>query len=144
MKIAAQSSWEAEIYAYVLAVKNLRFLQQVLEFLGITLDLPMPIFTDSTTAESWIKIPGATARSRHYEKFLMYAREQYLNKISHPKWIDGQSQIADIKPRRSTRPTSSVLRCSTWTHWSSPLTISGCSSLPTSVYFHELAAQLSP
>ena len=85
MKIAAQLSGEAEIYAYFLAAKDLRFLQQVLEFLGITLDLPTPIFTDSTTARSWIKSPGATARTRHYEKFLMYAREQYLNKISHPK-----------------------------------------------------------
>jgi hypothetical protein len=96
MKIAAQLSGEAEIYTYVLVANDLRFLKQVLEFLGITLDLPMPIFTDSTTAESWIKIPGATARSRHYEKFLMYAREQYLNKISHPKWTSGQNQIADI------------------------------------------------
>ena len=26
----------------------------------------------------------------------MYAREQYLNKISHPKWISGQNQIGDI------------------------------------------------
>ena len=107
MKIAAQSSREVEIYAYVLAANDLRFLQQVLEFLGLTLDLPTPIFTDSTTAESWIKNPGATARSRHYEKFLMCARKQYLNKISHPKWISGQNQIADI-PRRSTRPTSSA------------------------------------
>ena len=96
MKIAAQSSGEAEIYAYVLTAKDLRFLQQVLEFLGITLDLFTLIFTDSTTAKSWFKNPGATARSRHYEKFLMYAREQYLNKISHPKWISGQNQIADI------------------------------------------------
>ena len=80
MKIAAQSSGEAEICAYVLTAKDLRFLQQVLEFLGITLDLPTPIFTDSC-----IKNPGATARLRHYKKCLMYAREQYLNKILHPK-----------------------------------------------------------
>ena len=26
----------------------------------------------------------------------MYARKQYLNKISHPKYISGQNQIADI------------------------------------------------
>ncbi len=57
----------------------------MLEFLCITLNLPTPIFTDSTTADSWIKSLGATARSRHYEKFLMYAREQYLNKVSYPK-----------------------------------------------------------
>ena len=76
MKIAAQLSGEAEIYAYVLAAKDLRFLQQVLECLGITLNLSTPIFTDSTTAQSWIKNPGATARSRHYEKFIMYVREQ--------------------------------------------------------------------
>ena len=89
-------SGEAEIYAYVLAAKDLHFLQQVLEFLDITLDLPTPIFTDSTTADSWVKNPGATARSRHYEKFLMYAREQDLNKILYPKWTSSQSQIAYV------------------------------------------------
>ena len=26
----------------------------------------------------------------------MYAREQYLNEISHPKWVCSQNQIADI------------------------------------------------
>jgi hypothetical protein len=92
MKIAAQLSGEAEIYAYILAAKDLRFLQQVLEFLGINLDLPTLIFTDSITAKSWIKNPGATARSRHYEKFLVYARKKYLNKISHLKWISGQPE----------------------------------------------------
>ena len=96
IKLASQSSGEAEIYAYVHAAKDLRFVQQVLEFLGVALHLPTPIYTDSTTAESWIKNPGATARSRHYEKFLMYAREQYLNKVSHPQWISGQRQIADV------------------------------------------------
>ena len=69
-------------------------MQQVREFLGFALHLPTPIYTDSTTAE--IKNPIATARSRHYEKYLMYAREQYLNKVSHPQWISGQNQIADV------------------------------------------------
>ena len=52
MKIAAQSSGEADIYAYVVAAKDLRFLKHVLDFLGITIDLPTPIFTDSTTVDS--------------------------------------------------------------------------------------------
>ncbi len=105
----------------------------MLEFLGITLDLPTPIFTNLTTAESWIKNPGATARSRHYEKFLMYAREQYLNKISHPKWIRGHNQIADILTKALDKTNFLRFRDALRTLWSSPLTVPCRSSSPTSV-----------
>ena len=108
MKITAQSYGEAEIYAYVLAAKDLRFLQQVLEFLGITLDLPTPIFTDSTTAESWIKNPGATAGSRHYEKFLMYTRDNTSKRSRTRSGSASRTRLLAFSPRSSTRPTSSA------------------------------------
>eukprot|EP00962_Isochrysis_galbana_P053563 scaffold25018_cov99-Isochrysis_galbana.AAC.1 len=38
----------------------------------------------------------STARTRHYEKFLMYGREQYLNKLSVPVWNSSKDQCADL------------------------------------------------
>ncbi len=89
----------------------------------------------------------------------MYAREQYLNKVSHPKWTGGQSQIADILTKALDDQLPLFPRCSNWTLWSLLLTVSGCSSPPTSVYLSavqgcflpptlvysfELSAQLLP
>ena len=96
------------MYSYALVAKDLRFMQQVLEFLGITLDLPTPIFTDSTTVESWVKNPVAIARSRHCEKFLMYAREQYLTRSCTRSGSAARTRSLTFSPRRSTRPTSSA------------------------------------
>ena len=39
---------------------------------------------------------GATARTRHYENWLAYGRDQYLNRVSEPNWIRTELQVADI------------------------------------------------
>ena len=45
---------------------------------------------------SSIKNAGSTARNRHYERWLQYGREQYLNLISSPLWINTSIMVADI------------------------------------------------
>jgi hypothetical protein len=96
IRVVTQSSQEAEIYGYTYAAKDLRFVQQLLQFLGHAIMLPTSIFIDSTATVPWIRNPGTTARTRHYDKFLMYGREQFLNKISAPVWITSKDQCADI------------------------------------------------
>jgi len=86
IRLVAQSLQEAEIYSYAYAAKDLRFIQQLLEFNGHALDLPTPILTDSAAAIPWIRNPGSTARTRHYEKLLMYGREGFLRLLSFPLW----------------------------------------------------------
>jgi len=96
IRLVTQSSQEAEIYSYAYAAKDLRFIQQLLQFNGHSITLPTSIHTDSSAAVPWIRNPGSTARTRHYEKFLMYGREQYLNKLSVPVWISSKDQCADL------------------------------------------------
>jgi hypothetical protein len=96
IRLVTQSSQEAEIYSYANAAKDLRFIQQLLQFNGHSLALPTAISTDSSSAIPWIRNPGCTTRTRHYEKFLMYAREQFLNKVSTPAWISSKDQCADL------------------------------------------------
>ena len=47
-------------------------------------------------AVSSIKNAGSTQRNRHYERWLQYGREQYINLISKPLWISTEVMIADI------------------------------------------------
>jgi len=74
VKLMTQSTHESELYAYAyaMACKGLRFMQQLLEFNGYELKLPSPVHTDSAGAIPYIKQPGATARTRHYEKIISY------------------------------------------------------------------------
>jgi hypothetical protein len=99
IRLVTQSSQEAEMYGYTYAAKDLRFIQQLLQFLGHAIALPTAIYTDSTAAVPWIRNPGTTARTRHYDKFLMYGREQFLNKASVPTWINSKDQCADVFTR---------------------------------------------
>lgn len=80
------------------ACKDLRFIINVLGFDGLQaiIELPIAIHTDNEAAVSTIKNPGATARTRHYERWVLYGREQYLKRISFPRHVYTKKQIADI------------------------------------------------
>jgi hypothetical protein len=68
IRLVTQSSQQAEIYLYAYAAKDLRFIQQLLQFNGHSIPLPMLIYTDSSAAVPWIRNPGSTSHTRHYEK----------------------------------------------------------------------------
>lgn len=89
---------EAEYAVYAKAAKDLRF---VINLLGpdgyqFPVHLPITIHCDNSAAVSHIKNVGATARTRHYENWLAYGRDQYLNRVSEPNWIGTELQVADI------------------------------------------------
>ena len=96
MKIVPQSTGEAETAAYANCAKDLRFAQQLLAALGLVLSLPTNIMCDGDAAVKGIKKPGVTMRNRHYESWLHYGREQYLNKVSTPVHVSRVKMIADI------------------------------------------------
>jgi len=111
VKLMTKSTHESELYAYAMACKGLRFMQQLLEFEfnGYELKLLSPVHTDSAGAIPYIKQSGATARTRHYEKIILYGREQCLNLISKPVWVAGTDQMADIFTNALDK--TSFLRC---------------------------------
>ena len=96
IKIITLATQEAELYAYAQTARALRFTQLLLEFLGHRVQLPSPIHTDSAAAVPFILRPGATARTRHYEKFLLFGREQCANSVSKPVWLAGTDLVADV------------------------------------------------
>ena len=96
LKLVAQSSAEAETAIYALGARNLQFTLHLFDFLDNPQQLPIRIFTDNSATRDSIKNPGVTARTRHYERWLLYAREQFLNRISVPHWISTSQMTADI------------------------------------------------
>ena len=108
IKIVPQSTQEAELAIYAAAARDLKFIVQLLGSDGLQkqdFDLPITIYCDNSAAVDMIKKPGATARTRHYERWLLYAREQHLDNISSPVWIDTNMMIGDIftKPLDKTK-----------------------------------------
>eukprot|EP00962_Isochrysis_galbana_P059558 scaffold33224_cov129-Isochrysis_galbana.AAC.1 len=71
IRLVTQSSQEAEIYSYAFAAKDLPFIQQLLQFNGHAIAMPIAISTDtdsdSSSAVPWIRNPGSTARTHHYD-----------------------------------------------------------------------------
>ena len=96
LKLVAQSSAEAETAIYALSARNLQFTLHLFEFLDNPQQLPVRIFTDNSATRDSIKNPGVTARTRHYLRWLLYAREQFLHRISVPHWISTSKMTADI------------------------------------------------
>ena len=96
LKLMPQSSAEAETACYATCAKDLRFVQQLLLVLGASLSLPTVIRCDNEAAVINITKPGVTMRTRHYEIWLHYGREQYLMKRSVPEHVRTEKQVADI------------------------------------------------
>ena len=97
LKIVPQSSAEAELAVYAEAAKDLQFVLNVGSDLLYPIPMPVPIYCDNQAAVANIINVGATARTRHYEKWLMYGRDQFIRKVSEPIWVTTEHQIADTK-----------------------------------------------
>ena len=80
---------ESETAAYSKAAKDVRYVTNVLGAGGfnLKLSLPVTIKCDNQAAVASIKNNGTTQRNRHYERWLQYGREQYLDQVSAPLWI---------------------------------------------------------
>ena len=114
LKIVPRSSAEAETAVYASTAKDLRFILNVLGCDGLQIDLgsllPVNIYCDNQAAVTNITNVGATARTRHYENWLNYGREQYLNKVSKPVWVETREQVADIFTKALDKTTFLRLR----------------------------------
>ena len=96
LKIAPQSSMEAENAVYALCCKDLKFIVHLAQDLGIEFTLPISIRCDNSGAVANIKNVGASSRTRHFERWIHIARDQFILLFSQPVWISSASQVADI------------------------------------------------
>ena len=112
-KIVPQSSCEAETYALNAGCRALIFIKNLLAELNTTVELPMATHTDNDAARLTAINPGTTARTKHFESWLRYVRELYLNLVITVNWVRPRSRSPICSPSRSTRRRScTCARCS--------------------------------
>ena len=90
------SSAEAENAVYSSCAKEVKFISQLLADLGVEVPKPIIIWCDNSAAVSTITNVGATARTRHYDRWVHYGREQYLDNFSKPSWLPTNVNVSDI------------------------------------------------
>ena len=105
LKISPQSSAEAEYAVYATCAKDLKCIIQLLQDLGVTFKHPVQIFCDSKAAIATITNIGATARNRHFERWMHIGREQFLSLFSIPIWISTKDMIADANTKALDKTT---------------------------------------
>ena len=104
------SSCEAETYALNAGCKSLMFIKNLLAELNVTVELPMQTHTDNDAARLTTINPGTTARTKHYEIWMRYCRELYLNLIIEVNWVPTKEQIADLLTKPLDKTTFLSLR----------------------------------
>ena len=105
LKISPQSSAEAEYAVYATCAKDLKFIIQLLQDLGITFKHPVQIFNDCQAAIATITNIGATARTKHFERWMHIGREQLLSLFSIPIWVSTKDNVADINTKALDKTT---------------------------------------
>lgn len=96
MKIVPLSSAEAETACGSTACRDLQFVRFVLGELGHQLRSPFPVVTDSEATYLGTENPGATARTRHYERWLFYLRELAMHQVVRVIHTSTAQMMADI------------------------------------------------
>ena len=86
------------------------FIRNLLSELGAIVELPMETHTDNEATRLTTINPGTTARTKHYEIWMQYSRELYLNLIININWVPTKEQIADLFTKPLDKTTFLYLR----------------------------------
>ena len=97
LKIVPLSSAEAETAVLSLGCKDMMYVRQLMaelrpEHAGSAIDA----YTDNTATIDIIKAHGVTARTKHFERWVTYARDLYLRHIIKISHVPTDEMPADI------------------------------------------------
>ena len=93
-----QSTAEAENAVYATCGKDMSYFINMWGSDGLQMPIALPLtaYCDNEAAVTTIKKPGVTQRTKHYETWVQYGRELYLNNKAIPVWIETIYQVADV------------------------------------------------
>ena len=97
-KIVPQSTWEGELDAMVVMLKEGLFAENVLIDMGVKLKTKA-IITDAKSAYETVRNPGPTKKSTHVERRLMYAREEFLRGKTTCHLVTTDKMMGDAKTK---------------------------------------------
>ena len=104
LKVIALSSAEAEYAAAAYTCKEIVFVRNLCDFLGVKLAGPTTIAVDNQAAIKITQNLGVTGRNKHFQDSIHYFRHLYDHKIVDPVYVTTRNQYADgfTKPLDNT------------------------------------------
>ena len=106
----ALSSTEAEYIASCEAAREIHWLRQLLQHLGVPQPEPTPLFVDNTSAILMMNQQGYSSRRKHIRVKYHYVQEQVAEKQIQPIWVATEEQEADVFTKPLDRDSFAKLR----------------------------------
>ncbi|XP_059068895.1 secreted RxLR effector protein 161-like [Cryptomeria japonica] len=104
------STAESEYIAATTCCTQLIWMSHQLADMGITVDKPISIFCDNTSAISLSKNPVMHSRTKHVAIKLLFLREQVLANEFQVLYVPSQAQVADIFTKALSKEVFERLR----------------------------------
>ena len=95
LKVIALSSAEAEYAAAAYACKELVFVRNMCDFLGVKLNGPTVVAVDNQAAIKIAENMGVTGRNKHFSDSIHYFRHLYDHSVVRPCFVTTKQQYAD-------------------------------------------------
>ena len=95
LKVVALSSAEAEYAAASYSCKEVMFVRNVCNDLGIPITGPTILAVDNQAAIKIVENKGVTARNKHFNDALHYVRHLYDHNVVRPVFVSTKAQMAD-------------------------------------------------
>ena len=108
LKFIPLSTCEAEVAALVGALKEAMFVLEILRDLGHEFESVLA-YTDSQSGYDTVMNPGVTKRTAHFERWLFWARELYLQRKIDLNHIKDEGMVADALSKVTDR--AKFLKC---------------------------------
>ena len=101
-KVVSLSSAEAEFYALSEAVKEIPFIVNVLEFVGIKVKKPIDVYVDNVGAIYMSKSQVGSSRTRHMDTRFYYVTDYQEAGVINVKFVRSELNVADIATKNVT------------------------------------------
>ena len=107
LKVMAQSSTEAEICAGVAGCKDITFVRNIISFMWVKLTSSTALLIDNEGMWFNIRNSGVSQRTRHFELWMQYVREQYTIGRITAHHVGTNEERADIMTKAMTKDDGS-------------------------------------
>ena len=104
-KVVSLSSSEAEFYACSEAVKEIPFIVQALEFLGIEVQKPIEVMVDNVGAIYMSQNQVGSSRTRHMDTRHCYVNELQDAGLIKVKFVKSEENVSDIATKNVNSET---------------------------------------
>ena len=96
LKIACQSTTEAETAGASIAAKDLTYIRTLMNDIGLTPTGPTPLLVDSSGTYGYTRHQGAKQRTKYFDLWVTYIRDAYRANKIELLLITTETELADV------------------------------------------------